>query len=512
MKLGNIVKSRHFVVLSGALLTALLGLTLWGTSLGEGWVNASYDYLFRFGSHPVTNQVVLIKMDNEAYDYFHQMRGAKWNRALHAQLLNRLADDGCSLVVLDIFFQEPGEPEEDQAMLKALQRLPKVVLMAKQAELGHPTLDGVHPILPINSFLNAARTNWGIGWLYPDLDSIVRHHWPFPAPGPCPSLPWTAARIANAHPDEIPEEQWLRYYGLNGGWTSLSYRFAMTQPAHFFRNKVVFIGNSLKTTVADEEADKFRTPYTRWTGEAASGMEIQATVFLNLLNKDWLRRPPWWIDFLALSILGLGLGGCLCQVRLLAAFGIGMATVFAITLGAVWFSYASNYWMPWFVTVGGQVPCALTWAVVASRIRQQHSGLAQKLPVTPGYQLIYPPFAEGAYGNVWLARNAVGQWQALKTVYLAKFSQNPDPYEREFNGVKRYKPVSDKHPGLLRVEFVSRNEALGYFFYVMELGDALIANWEKNPHRTSRAIWPACAIRLPDDACHWHNVLELDLR
>ena len=103
------------------------------------------------------------------------------------------------------------------------------------------------------------------------------------------------------------------------------------------------------------------------------------------------------------------------------------------------------------------------------------------LPDTPDYELFDPPFGEGAYGKVWLARNAIGQWQALKAVYLAKFNQSAEPYDREFRGIKRYKPVSDKHPGLLRVDFVSRKKRDGYFYYVMELGDARAPGWEENP-------------------------------
>jgi serine/threonine protein kinase len=94
--------------------------------------------------------------------------------------------------------------------------------------------------------------------------------------------------------------------------------------------------------------------------------------------------------------------------------------------------------------------------------------------------LFNTPFGEGAYGKVWLARNATGQWQALKAVYLANFDNNPDPYEREFNGVSRYKPISDKHPGLLRVDFVSEKRT-GYFYYVMELGDPLEPGWVREP-------------------------------
>ena len=64
----------------GAVLTVFCGLLLWKAPLGEGWVNASYDYLFRFGGRAATNQVVAILMDNEAYDFFHQVRDRRGSR------------------------------------------------------------------------------------------------------------------------------------------------------------------------------------------------------------------------------------------------------------------------------------------------------------------------------------------------------------------------------------------------------------------------------------------------
>jgi hypothetical protein len=70
---------------------------------------------------------------------------------------------------------------------------------------------------------------------------------------------------------------------------------------------------------------------------------------------------------------------------------------------------------------------------------------------------------------------------AFKAVYLEKFGNNHDPYDREFNGIKRYKPISDKHPGFLRVDFVSRKKRQGFFYYVMELGDSRVPDWEQNP-------------------------------
>lgn len=169
--------------------------------------------------------------------------------------------------------------------------------------------------------------------------------------------------------------------------------------------------------------------------------------------------------------------------RLSGAAGAALA----VTLGAVSWSYFSNYWFPWLVIAGGQVPCALAWALLAPKVRRELEGVTKTVvvpgqPDAPDYELFDPPFGEGAYGKVWLARNAIGQWQALKAVYQAKFGQNIQPYESEFRGIKRYKPISDKHPGLLRVDFVSRKKGEGYFYYVMELGDALAPGaWEQDP-------------------------------
>jgi CHASE2 domain-containing sensor protein len=477
---------------SGAVLAMLCGLLLWKLPLGEPWVNSSYDYLFRFGTRAVTNRVTLILMDNAAFDEFHQVRGQPWDRKLHARLLNRLADDGCRLVVFDTFFLQPHDPARDEALAAAMRRQPHIVLGAGQARVTYSTLEGVKPTPPSEPFLSAAgATNWGVACL--DPDPVVRRHWPFPSPGPHASLSWTAAQLAGAQLREVPQERWLRYYGRDGAATRLSYGFALDRPTNYFRSQIVFIGNAPKMPGPDDEPDKFSTPYTRWTGEATGGVDILLTSFLNLVNGDWLRRPAGWLEALTLMTTGLLLGGGLCRMRLLMACAAAAAAALVVLFGTVAWSYFDNYWFPWLVIAGGQVPAALAWAL-ALKIRDllrkrtvsvslsfpRPLAAAVDLPDAPGYELFNPPFGEGAYGKVWLARNAAGQWRALKAVYLANFDQNPDPYEREFNGIMKYQPVSSRHPGLLQVEFVS-DKLAGYFYYVMELGDPLTPGWEQEP-------------------------------
>lgn len=503
MKFKAFAHHKFFAPVLGAALIALGGLLLWLLPLGEPWVNASYDYLFRFGSGAVTNKVALIQMDNESYDALRQERGQPWDRALHAGLLNKLADDGCRLVVLDTYFGRERDPAVDQSLAGAMRRLTNVVLMAEQAEIAGQDVQGARPLPPAGPFLAAARTNWGVAYLDPnaDLDEIVRRHWPFPSPGPYPSLPWTAARLAGARLADEPQERWIRYYGHEGAWRRLSYQFATNQAAGFFQDAIVFVGSKPKTTLPDGEIDEFKTPYTHWTGESSGGMEIQAALFLNLVNGDWLKRPARWLEafvFIATGVL-LGFAAGCSRLGPMSTCGIGLGVALVISLGAVTFSHLTNCWLPWLVIAGGQVPCALAYALAVS-------ALARRLPDAPDYEIIEPPFGEGAYGKVWVARNAVGQWQALKAVYAAKFGINTDPYEREFRGISSYKPVSDKHPGLLRVDFVSTKKGTGYFYYVMELGDARVPGWEENPStykpRDLASLRAATAAgRLPSREC-----------
>ncbi|HEY2328952.1 MAG TPA: serine/threonine-protein kinase [Verrucomicrobiae bacterium] len=511
----GLAKTPFPVAASSAALAVLCGLILWATSLGEPWINASYDYSFRFGAHAVTNSVALILMDNDAFDHLHQPRGQPWDRALHAQLLNKLADDGCGLAVFDSFFKELRDPVSDDALAAAIRRQRRVALMAEQSPVNLPGLAGVEPVLPDEKFLSAAGHNFGVAWLKADPDGIVRKHWPFPSPDLSPSLPETVAKLSGARPDAAPRERWLRYYGEKGAWPVMGYRFALAQPANYFRGKIVFIGTQPKTSMPDDgELDEFSTPYTGWSRESSGGVEIMITEFLNLMNGDWLRRPAAWVELVTLIFSGIFLGAGLCRLKPLAACGAAAVFFGVVALAAVSWSFYSNYWFPWLIISGAQMPCALATTLAARFIlaakTDEKTKFIQKPPVTPGYELFQPPIGEGAYGRVWLARSQAGQWRALKAIYLANFNQNNDPYEREFNGVSRYKAVSGDQPGLLKVDFVSEKQD-GYFYYVMELGDSLSPGWQKDPAKYKPHDLAAERARAPENRLPARECVRLGL-
>lgn len=76
----------------------------------------------------------------------------------------------------------------------------------------------------------------------------------------------------------------------------------------------------------------------------------------------------------------------------------------------------------------------------------------------------------GSYGEVWLARNQMGVYRAVKIVHRASFADG-GPFQRELTGIRTFEPVSRSHEGFVDVLHVGINEGAGYFYYVMELGD-----------------------------------------
>jgi serine/threonine protein kinase len=58
----------------------------------------------------------------------------------------------------------------------------------------------------------------------------------------------------------------------------------------------------------------------------------------------------------------------------------------------------------------------------------------------------------------------------VKVVYRRTFASD-GPFDREFRGIQKFTPISRSHPGFVNILHVGRNNAAGYFYYIMELGD-----------------------------------------
>jgi len=105
--------------------------------------------------------------------------------------------------------------------------------------------------------------------------------------------------------------------------------------------------------------------------------------------------------------------------------------------------------------------------------------ISHPTPHIPDHELIRR-IGEGSYGEIWLAKNILGTYRAVKIIFRANFKE-ARPYAREFAGIQKFEPISRTHPGLVDILQIGRNDEAGYFYYVMELADGETVGLVFNP-------------------------------
>lgn len=124
-------------------------------------------------------------------------------------------------------------------------------------------------------------------------------------------------------------------------------------------------------------------------------------------------------------------------------------------------------------------------------------------PVIPDH-VVLRKIGGGAYGEVWLARGVTGALRAVKVVWREDF-EDERGFEREFEGILKFEPMSRDHPGLVNILHVGRSpDGASFYYYVMELGDDVRSGQDINPveyePRTLRADTKDAAGKRMDTA------------
>ena len=121
--------------------------------------------------------------------------------------------------------------------------------------------------------------------------------------------------------------------------------------------------------------------------------------------------------------------------------------------------------------------------------------------IATGHELIQL-IGKGAYGEVWLGRDELGNYHGIKIVRRDHFADKA-PFEREYRGLLQYTPISRTHHGLVHILNVGRDNTAGVFFYVMELADCIHGGREivpshYAPHTLERALAVRGNLSLPE--------------
>jgi hypothetical protein len=312
----------------------------------------------------------------------------------------------------------------------------------------------------------------------------------------------------------------------------VSYWQATNETSGFYRGKTVFVGGRPGTGFVGQEGDQFRTPWSRRDGSLVSGLELTATAWLNLVRGDWLARATPGAELIALLVIGVLLGGAVSSGPFWRVLLIAAVFLTAVLGAASWLFNVEKLWCDWAVAAVVQAPAALAWRALNSfreLLREKawlesplqglfpESTLAPATPppvpsppdspaVNPQANAGLPPIPEydllrcvgrGAYGEVWLARDVLGGFRAIKIVRRVAFDDD-GPYEREFRGLQKFAPISREHPGLVQVLHVGLDHPGGFFYYVMEAGDDEETGQQINPDRyTPRNLGRDLRLRRP---------------
>jgi adenylate cyclase len=102
--------------------------------------NTGLGALFQLrGPRPAPPEVVVVSLDKVSSDAFGLPNEPdKWPRTLHADLVDRLAAAGATVIAFDVLFDDPDEPDDDQRLGAAIGAAGNVVMTAylDKAEVG----------------------------------------------------------------------------------------------------------------------------------------------------------------------------------------------------------------------------------------------------------------------------------------------------------------------------------------------------------------------------------------
>jgi adenylate cyclase len=317
--------------------------------------------------------------------YIDELDGSFVDRSAQARLLDRLNEAGARAVVYDLIFDLPSkDPAIDREFAAAILRfrgvdenwqpLPgrgqrPVLLACGRKSLNQAGIIGEQLIPPTDELL-AAADDFGLVALVHDQQFTVRE---LSTGTPDePSLTWKAAAALGAPLVEADRRtpRWVNYAGPPNTIPAYNASDILRgELPGFLHDKVVVVGAKPGMVGAAAGVDLFSTPFHRldFRGDLGlmSGVEVQATLLGNLLQRQWLTRSGEAADAWLVKLAGLLAGIAFCWLRPARGFALALITVLALAVAGTLAIHYQRFWFPWTVVAFLQVPVALVWGTAS---------------------------------------------------------------------------------------------------------------------------------------------------
>ncbi|TCU25724.1 adenylate cyclase [Rhizobium azibense] len=242
----------------------------------------SFDYLSTVDDPlPPADAPVIVAIDEPSLAEINEQW--PWPRSLHARLIRQLRAAGAKTIGLDIIMAEQSSREDDAAITAAVG--PDIVLAGDETLIQTPQADQLIRATPMPQLTEAgART--GIASIDLGGDGVFRTIPPYQD-----GFAITLAQAAGTAPGRLPANALIQSFGPSRSYPTVSYYQALDPenflPKDFFKDRVVLVGLSLQNAPEIDKggADAFATPYTVHTGRLIAGVEIQATIYDNIVHR-----------------------------------------------------------------------------------------------------------------------------------------------------------------------------------------------------------------------------------
>lgn len=337
----------------GALATACIWLMACVLSFMPWWERIeenSFDWLTIVtspgaGGSPIT----IVGIDEPSFAEFE--RQWPWPRSMHAELIDRLREEGARVIAFDVAFIEPSTADADRRLADAIRRAGNVVLAADWEKRADAYVEQEREILPLPSLLQAGATT-GIAKV-PLSGACIRR---FPTFDNAFGRAVLAAAGTSVDLARIPPRPMIRYAGPTKSFEYVSYYQALNPkeflPRGFFKDRIVLVGMYLDDSPV-LGTDMFCTPYSWRNLRRMPGVEINANVIDAAMHDRIVNemgmpaRIAILLACMGLSLIAFRRWSPLQGSLRLAGMGVGCVL-------AAWALFASTgVWWPLFAPLAG---------------------------------------------------------------------------------------------------------------------------------------------------------------
>lgn len=252
---------------------------------------------------PLHPKVVVVAIDENTI--WEAKARSPIDRAFLSRLLANLDAEKPAAIAIDLLFDRPTDPADDEALRQQLHRMTVPVMVADGNPRSDPNLINEKEAKFLDSYF-ATFDNPLVRQAHvripEDKDNIVRRVPEMAFPGSLgavvPSI--SAGVVAATGWPMAPAEGRIAYYGYFGQPLDLQAEpfekipgrvFASGSPAllAFYKShiagKIVFVGSYL------DDTDRHETPFTIRSGTTTPGVMIQAALAAQMIDARWIRIP-----------------------------------------------------------------------------------------------------------------------------------------------------------------------------------------------------------------------------